>query len=61
MSETIFRKVMASDRLPELEGPYDTNCGRLHFVPKIDMFDTSIVEWWYEPIELPSELPLLVS
>ena len=66
MSETIFKKVMCSDRPPEKNGSYDTSLGRQFFssvsgwglpyrgkweYPK----DNTNPEWWLEEIELPSE------
>lgn len=53
--ETIFRKVMCSDRLPEKEGTYDTSKGSMYYIPKVDVWNPILVKFWYEPIKLPSE------
>jgi hypothetical protein len=51
MSETIFRKVMCSERLPEKEGHYITNCGYLLFCTNWAYIDIE-VSYWLEEIEI---------
>ena len=65
MSETIFKKVMCSDGLPEKNGSYNTSLGTQYFsdvsgwglpyrgkweYPK----DNTDPEFWFEQTELPS-------
>ncbi len=56
MSETIYRKVLCSDRLPEKEGYYITNRGNILFDDEclfVDRFKFIIKPiWWLEEIEI---------
>lgn len=49
--QTVFKKVMVSDRSPSKEGYYLTDKGNVYFR---DTFYTWI-DWWLEEVELPSE------
>lgn len=58
MSETIFRKVLCSDRLPKERKWFDTDKGYLLFSITQNQWlvsDEYYPKWWLEEIELPSE------
>lgn len=56
MNENIDKKVMVSDRLPELSGEYITNTGLRTFSGIFECFILeSGIEYWLEEIELPSD------
>lgn len=49
--DKLFRQVNTSDRIPTEYQRYDTNIGNVHFLA----FFRQKIEWWLEPVELPSE------
>jgi len=55
--ETLFRKVLVSERVPNKEGTYTTNLGLMFFNGKdFDCYNTKGgFSFWLEPVELPSE------
>lgn len=54
--ETLFRKVLVSERVPSVSGEYDTDLKRLEYFEHLKAwrFDFKPT-WWLEPVELPSE------
>lgn len=59
--ETIFRKILVSERLPSKECYYFTNAGcnyydldKMAFSTKESFFSMDVT-WWLEEIEIPSE------
>lgn len=49
--QTVFKKVMVTDRLPIEYENYSTNVGLVYFKGSFAHW----VQWWLEEIELPSE------
>lgn len=61
---TLYRKVQTSERLPEKEGTFLTDCGELDYFPEhksflVDIRDMGNVDmnpdWWLEPVDLPTD------
>lgn len=59
---TIFRKVSVKERLPihNLDRVYDTNNGKT-YLDEMNNWSSANVEWWLEPIELPSDKIIIES
>lgn len=55
--ETLFRKVLVTERLPDKGDRYFTNDGIRVYSPhtKQFIFTHQAIEYWLEPVELPSE------
>lgn len=55
-TETIYRKVLVSERVPSESGEYDTDLKRLEYFEHLKAwrFDFKPT-WWLEPIKIPSE------
>lgn len=55
----IYRQVHCSDRLPDVKGDYDTDCGSLAYRVRINKWGYGVysqpVKYWLEEIKLPTE------
>lgn len=51
MGQTVFKKVMSSDRLPSESGMQITNKGIIHFLSGCGRFMGCEPQWWLEEIE----------
>lgn len=62
-TETLFRKVLVSERLPIKGDRYFTNDGISVYSPHTNQFllTNQAIEYWLEPVELPSEEELKVT
>ena len=60
IKETIYRKVLVSERVPTVYGEYNTDVGLMEYSPNpgngwLCYPNPEPTEYWFEEIQLPSE------